>query len=114
MKIRTKLTLGVGTLFFCILLLGVLGTYYINVINRDTQNILVANYNTLDYAREMMIALDENISSDSSKTKFDVNLKKQQNNITEIGEGALTSKLAIDFEYFSSRSLRLHSVQKII
>ena len=102
MKIRTKLTLGVGTLFFCILLLGVLGTYYINVINRDTQNILVANYNTLDYAREMMIALDENISSDSSKTKFDVNLKKQQNNITEIGEGALTSKLAIDFEHLKT------------
>ncbi|MGZ6501207.1 MAG: hypothetical protein ACXVDX_21050 [Bacteroidia bacterium] len=67
MKIKVKLTLGVGLLFLCIILLAVLGTLYINAINKDTQNILVANYNTLDYSRSMLIALDEDIASKESE-----------------------------------------------
>jgi NtrC-family two-component system sensor histidine kinase KinB len=98
MKIKAKLTLGVGLLFLLIIFLSVLGTFYIKELNRDTQNILVANYNTLDYSREMMMALDENITNETSLKKFEVNLKKQLNNITEIGEKELTEKLAQDFE----------------
>ncbi len=98
MKTKAKLTLGVGLLFLLIILLAVLGTVYINAINKDTQNILVANYNTLDYSRNMLIALDENIASPESLKKFAENLKKQQNNITEIGEKELTEKLLLDFE----------------
>ncbi|MGZ4059184.1 MAG: ATP-binding protein [Bacteroidia bacterium] len=102
MKIKVKLTLGVGLLFLCIILLAVLGTLYINAINKDTQNILVANYNTLDYSRSMLIALDEDIASKESEEKFSENLKKQQNNITEIGEKELTEQLAIDFRKIQS------------
>jgi two-component system, NtrC family, sensor histidine kinase KinB len=115
MKIRVKLTLGVGLLFICIILLAVLGTYYINAISKDTQNILVANYNTLDYSRKMFMALDENISTEASKKKFSENLLKQQNNITEIGEQELTDKLAQDFEKLkiSPRdSLLFNSIRK--
>ncbi len=97
MKIKTKLTLGIGLLFLFIILLVVLGTTYINVLNRDTQNILVANYNTLDYSRSMLIALDEDITNPKSFKKFSDNLIKQQNNITEIGEKELTEKLLLDF-----------------
>lgn len=103
MKIKTKLTLGVGLLFLFIILLAVLGTVYINALNKDTQNILVANYNTLDYSRSMLIALDENITSETSVKKFSENLKKQQNNITEIGEKELTEKLVQDFEKVKSK-----------
>jgi len=98
MKIKAKLTLGVGLLFLLIILLAVLGTLYINAINKDTQNILVANYNTLDYSRSMLIALDEDIASPTNLKKFSENLKKQQKNITEIGEKELTEKLLSDFE----------------
>ncbi|MBC7865662.1 MAG: HAMP domain-containing protein [Bacteroidia bacterium] len=97
MKIKVKLTLGVGLLFFFIILLAVVGTVYINALNKDTQNILVANYNTLDYSRNMLRALDEDISSPQSSKKFSDNLIKQQNNITEIGEKELTDKLSLDF-----------------
>src|ERR1035437_8733774 len=103
MKIKVKLTLGVGLLFLFIILLAVLGTVYINALNKDTQNILVANYNTLDYSRSMLIALDENITSETSVKKFSENLKKQQNNITEIGEKELTEKLVQDFEKVKSK-----------
>ena len=98
MKIKVKLTLGVGLLFLCIISLAILGTVYINAINKDTQNILVANYNTLDYSRSMLIALDEDITSQASEKKFFDNFKKQQNNITEIGEKELTEQLALDYE----------------
>jgi PAS domain S-box-containing protein len=102
MKTKAKLTLGVGLLFLLIILLSILGTVYINAINKDTQNILVANYNTLDYSRSMLIALDEDIASPKSLKKFSENLQKQQNNITEIGEKELTENLLSDFERLKS------------
>src|ERR1035437_3985658 len=80
MKIKVKLTLGVGLLFLFIALLAVLGGVYINAINKDTQNILVANYNTLDYSRSMLIALDEDITSKASLKKFSENFQKVKSN----------------------------------
>jgi PAS domain S-box-containing protein len=102
MKIKVKLTLGIGLLFLFIILLATLGTVYINALSKDTQNILVANYNTLDYSRSMLIALDEDITNPKSIKKFSENLIKQQNNITEIGEKELTEKLSQDFETVKS------------
>jgi PAS domain S-box-containing protein len=98
MKIKVKLTLGVGLLFLFIILLAVIGSVDINALNKDTQNILVANYNTLDYSRNMLIALDEDITNPESINKFSENLKKQKNNITEIGEKELTDKLSSDYD----------------
>lgn len=98
MKTKVKLTLGVGLLFFFIILLASLSTFYINALNKDTHNILVANYNTLDYTRNMLIALDENMTSPESINKFRENLRKQQHNITEVGEKELTETLSSDFE----------------
>jgi hypothetical protein len=64
MKIKTKLNAGVGLLFLMIMLLAVLGGWYINKLKRDTNNILVANYNTLEYSRNMLLAL-ENAPTDT-------------------------------------------------
>ena len=98
MKIKTKLSLGVGFLFLLIILLIGVGVNYIHKLSNDTQNILVANYNTIDYSRQMLNALDEDISSEKSAAKFQDNLVKQQHNITEVGEQELTNKLIFDFE----------------
>ncbi|MEO6903770.1 MAG: ATP-binding protein [Bacteroidia bacterium] len=98
MKIKLKITLGVGLLFLLIILLSVLGAYYIHAINKDTQNILTANYNTLDYSRNMLITLDEDLSKTETVQKFSVNLQKQQKNVTEMGEKELTRKVSLDFE----------------
>ncbi|GAB1347511.1 CHASE3 domain-containing protein [Cloacibacterium normanense] len=64
MKIKTKLNAGVGLLFLMIMLLAVLGGWYINKLKKDTNNILVANYNTLEYSRNMLLAL-ENAPTDT-------------------------------------------------
>jgi NtrC-family two-component system sensor histidine kinase KinB len=98
MKIKTKLTLGIGLLLALITLLSAIGSRQVTVLSNDTENILVANYNTLDYARKMLVVLDEIPADSSSISKFEINLEKQQNNITETGEKELTDKLAQDLE----------------
>ena len=97
MRIKTKLSLSVGLLFILIVLLAVIGIRHINKLSEDTKNILVANYNTLDYSRKMMIALDGDLSKPEIITLFETNLIKQQHNVTEIGEQELTDKLTKDF-----------------
>ncbi|RFS14403.1 ATP-binding protein [Emticicia sp. C21] len=97
MKIRTKLTLGVGLLFILITLLTYVGTKSINALKNDTENILVANYNTLEYSRNMLMALDELSIDKVAIRKIEENLYKQQANITEIGEKEATQNLRQHF-----------------
>ena len=94
MKIKTKLNLGVGLLFVLIIVLTLVSGYYIFSIKKDTQNILKANYNTLEYARNMLLSL-EDISTNETKSIaiFKTNLKLQIVNITEKGEDIATNNL---------------------
>jgi len=98
MKIKTKLTLGVGLLFLLIILLSVVGAIYLNQLKTDTENILVANYNSLEYSRNMLIALED--GTEKSYSKFESNLQSQEKNITEIGEFDVTSALRKNFNEF--------------
>ena len=65
MRIKAKLTVGVGALFLLILALAIVSGWYVNQLKKDTNNILVANYNTLQYARNMLLSL-EDVRSDKS------------------------------------------------
>ncbi|CAN5361580.1 ATP-binding protein [soil metagenome] len=97
MKIKSKLFLGIGFLFAMIGLLTVLSNLFINKLSADTNNILVANYNTIDYSRKMINALNNGIESQPFQKEFKANLTKQQTNVTEVGEKELTNKLSTDF-----------------
>ncbi|MEP7163823.1 MAG: ATP-binding protein [Ferruginibacter sp.] len=96
MKIKAKLILGIGLLFVMILLLTVMSSLFISKLSGDTKNILVANYNTIDYSRKLLNALNDN-GRDQWKI-IEENLISQQNNITELGEKELTGKLTADFK----------------
>lgn len=98
MKIKAKLILGIGSLFILIIILVGLGTREINTLSKATSNILVANYNTLDYTRKMLIALDEVENDANALFTFKMNLEKQVKNITEVGEKELTDKVGLDFK----------------
>ncbi len=98
MKIKTKLTLGVGILFMLIIILSAISTYYINALAKDTKNILVANYNTLDYSRQMLISLDKFPVDSNAIKRFSDNLLLQSNNITEAGEREVTNELMQNFD----------------
>jgi PAS domain S-box-containing protein len=115
MLIKTKLTLGVGLLFILIILLSVVGTGYINALKNDTENILVANYNTLDYSRNMLVSLEE--SNEMGLQIFEKNLQSQEKNITEIGEKDITGEVRSHFEAYKlnrNDSLILTSMRKDI
>lgn len=115
MKIKTKLTLGVGLLFLLIILLSVVGATYSNKLKQDTENILVANYNTLEYSRHMLVSLED--GTEKAYQKFEINLQYQEHNISEIGEKETTEDLRNNFEVYKhkkSDSLILGEIRKNI
>lgn len=97
MKIKTKLSIGVGLLFLMILLLSVLSSWYINQLKQDTNNILTANYNTLEYSRNMLLSLEDIPKDPLAVHSFEKHLEKQKKNITEVGEKEATENLILHF-----------------
>lgn len=111
MKIKTKLNAGVGLLFLMIIILSTLGGWFIYQLKKDTQNILAANYNTLQYSRNMLLSLEEIGEEPFALSEFQKNLNLQRQNITEDGEKEATQNI---FSHFSDlkkdkRNLDLHS-----
>lgn len=101
-KIKTKLILGIGLLSLMISALTIIGMVNINSLKKDTDNILSANYNSLDYCRNMLFVLDKDIKQPEVFSKLLENLKKQQKNITEIGEKEATQLLTEHFKLLKS------------
>lgn len=100
MKIKTKLTLGVGLLFLMIVLLSVVSAINIYKQKSDTEKILIANYNSLEYSKNMMLALDK-MDSDSTQIQiFKNNLTLESKNLTEIGEDNAYQSLKSHFQNF--------------
>jgi PAS domain S-box-containing protein len=98
MKTKSKLSIGIGLLFVMIVLLTTLSIFYINQLSNDSKNILVANYNTIDYCRKMEIALNDGIEIPNNKQLFLNSLQLQPKNITELGEQELTDELWNHFQ----------------
>ena len=100
MKIKTKLTLGVGLLFLMIVLLSVVSALNIYKQKSDTEKILIANYNSLEYSKNMILALDR-IDTDSTQTEiFKNNLVLESKNLTEKGEKDSYQSLVSHFQNY--------------
>ncbi|WP_346986249.1 ATP-binding protein [Chryseobacterium sp. POE27] len=101
MKLKTKLTLGVGLLFLLIVLLSVMGSVYINKLKSDTEKILNANYNSIEFSKNMLLALDR-IGTDSAVAiqTFKKNNQLQEKNLTEFGEKEATQSLNLHFNSY--------------
>ncbi len=97
MKIKTKLVLGVGLLFVMIALLTVISATRINKLTEEAKNILADNYNSIDYCRQMLNALNSDIATPPAQKSFQENLDKQEATVTEVGEKELTQKITADF-----------------
>ncbi len=96
MRIKTKLSLGLGFLFAVILLLAGLGTYYTHRLAHEAREILKDNYHSLEYTQNMRQALDAFSMAKSSPAAlqtFNLNLQRQINNITEAGEQRVTEQI---------------------
>lgn len=103
MKIKTKLNAGVGLLFLMIIILSALSGWYINQLKKDTNNILAANYNTLQYSRNMLLALEEINSDPLAYNVFEKHLEKQKRNVTEPGEKEATENIAVHFKFLKKQ-----------
>ncbi len=112
MRIKTKLTYGIGILFAMIVLLGGLSLGYINKLNNETQRIYTNNNYSLNYCRNMLIVLDNVNTSEGALRVFMSNLQKQQKNLTEVNEEETTDKLAFHFEELKNKKGN-QSLQKV-
>ena len=59
MKIKTKISLGLLFLFGMFLLIGGLGTYNLHRISQNMQGILKANFESLEFNKNMLKSLDD-------------------------------------------------------
>lgn len=101
-----------GALFGMILFLGLVSVGYIVKISADTQSIYDNNNNSLDYARNMLTALETIGTDDAARAIFQENLERQKRNITEDDEKDVTRKLELHYtEYIQTGSSLL--LQKI-
>ncbi len=96
MKIKTKLNIGIGLMFLMILLLAFASTWYVSSLKKEADNILAANYLSVEYARNMIAAADQYSSGDTtSLSVLRANLAKQQKNVTELSEKEITANLEL-------------------
>ena len=98
MKLKAKLTLGIGFLFIVILVFGILGIVSISKLSNDADKILKNNYETLVYNNNMLKSLDELPDNKQAFTDFETNLQNQEKNITEYGEEEATKQLRSSFD----------------
>jgi len=97
MRLKTKLSLGLIFLFVVIVLFGVLGLFYINRLSDEGRLVLQNNHESIVYANRMLEALEDGPGDKNAMDIFRENLKKQQGNITEVGEKEATEELTKNF-----------------
>lgn len=114
MRIKTKVSIGVIFLFALMLAIGGLGLYYLNSLSRDSQNVLVANYESLEYTKRVIENSDSlEIDLTSALNAIELNIKKQEQNVTEPGEQELTTQLRLAFERIKNVGIADSNVVRI-
>jgi len=99
MSIKAKVAVGVIFLFVMILTMGGMGLYYLEALSNDSKNILIDNYETLEFTKHI-IANCDSLSKDSAQaiSRIEKNLQLQEQNITEPGERERTHDLRMAVE----------------
>ena len=100
MKLKTKLRFALTFLFAVIVLLGSLGAWYLKMLSREAQEILKDNYISLEYVRDMRNVIDENSWKNEDLLSFENSLRKQEQNLTEVGEPEEVQQLRRHFNAF--------------
>ncbi|HEY4285754.1 MAG TPA: ATP-binding protein [Puia sp.] len=96
-RLKTKLSIGLNFLFVVIVLFGVLGLFYINRLSSDGRLVLQNNHESLVYCNRMLQSLEDLETDKNAMAAFRENLKKQQANVTEVGEKEATDDLTRNF-----------------
>jgi signal transduction histidine kinase len=114
MSIKTKVAWGVTFLFALILAIGGLGLYYLHNLARSSQQILVDNYESMEYAHQVLAACEQ-LRTDSAVAlkSIETSLTLQESNVTEPGEREATLSLRSAFEKLRNTGLSDSVVARI-
>jgi signal transduction histidine kinase len=101
-KIKTRIALGGLFLFLLLVLTGGVSFYHFNRLINASKGVLKANYETVEFGKNMLGALSAwKTEPVKARASFEASLQKQEANITETGEAALTAKLRNDYNQFN-------------
>jgi NtrC-family two-component system sensor histidine kinase KinB len=113
-SVKNKIRLGTLFLFLLLLLSGGLGIYNVVRLKNDAKMILEDNYETLGYCHIMQRQLDSlSVNRQVALQKFETALQKQEDNITEPGEGNATATLRSEFNKLKSGNIQDSIVKNI-
>jgi PAS domain S-box-containing protein len=100
MTIKKKLRVGIGFLFLLAIICCGLSIYYVNRLSADEKNILKDNYESVQYSKNICVAIDANRGAlNSQQIKVvDENITAEEHDVTEPGEGQLADSLRSKFE----------------
>lgn len=97
-SVKNKIRAGTIFLFVLVVISGAFSIYFLFKLKSDSENIIRANYESLEFVSRMQMATDSILVERSAWIDtFSVHLIQQQNNITEPGELELTQNLQIKF-----------------
>jgi NtrC-family two-component system sensor histidine kinase KinB len=114
MSIKTKVAWGVTFLFALILAIGGLGLYYLHNLARSSQQILVDNYESIEYAHQILAACEQLRTDPAVAMKsIETSLTLQETNVTEPGEREATLALRSAFEKLRNTGLSDSVVARI-
>jgi signal transduction histidine kinase len=102
-KLKTKVALGGVFLFALLILVGAVSFYYFNRLSDESKAIVKANYETLNYSREMLNESDSFSKKTGGLETFEKKLQLQENNITEPGEKEITASLRNNFNVLKDK-----------
>lgn len=102
LKLKTRIALGGLFLFLLLVLTGSVSFYHFNKLITESKDVLKANYETVEFGKNMLNTLSTwKTDPQKARTSFETSLQKQEANITEAGEAALTEQLRSDFSRFT-------------
>jgi NtrC-family two-component system sensor histidine kinase KinB len=105
LKLKTRIALGGLFLFLLLALTGGVSFYHFNKLINESKGVLKANYETVEFGKNMLGALSTwKTNPIQAKASFETSLKKQEANITETGEAALTRQLRNHFDVFTQHA----------
>ena len=112
MTLKSKISLSLVFLFSIILVLGGLAAFYLNRLSDDSKAILADNYDSLEFVSNMQKAL-VTLNDPNALTDFEANLKRQEANITEVGEQQATTAVRREFARLRSGIRNEETINRI-
>jgi PAS domain S-box-containing protein len=100
MTIKKKLRIGISFLFLLALVCCGLSIYYVNRLSGDEKNILKDNYRSVQYTKNICVALDASTGQLSLQQikVMEQNISGEEHDLTEPGEAELAAMLRLKFE----------------